>query len=44
MRRQTRLKETLMVEVSEKASQMILNFLEGQQGPTSVRLYMAGGG
>jgi hypothetical protein len=33
-----------MFEVSEKASEVIKQFLQGQQGPQSIRLLMTEGG
>jgi hypothetical protein len=38
------IEEENMVQVSEKAGEMIRQFLEGREGPRSIRVLMAGGG
>ncbi len=33
-----------MFEISDKASEMIKDFLKGRDGSQSIRIYLAGGG
>lgn len=33
-----------MLQVTEKANRMITDFLEGREGPSSIRIFLAQGG